>query len=314
MTGYITDYSGKTSRLPELLSWEINHAAGTPCDAFEVKFLYDSSMLRALSDATRFKAAHNEETVFCGVVDEFSVAADKRGAVVELEGRSLAALLLDNEAEAAEYFNVGLDFILGKHVYPYGVAELRAVDMKKASHFTVTSGTSNWNVLCEFARFCGGVEPRISRDGVLLLNGETGSELAINAATPVIQQTYRGKRYGVISSVTVKNKVRGTVSTVKNQDFADRGGNRRRVVNVPRYTEYDMMRYTGEYQIQQSEKDYLTCAITLPELFAAFPGDIVRLIQGPLEGISGTFSVTETRCWANGGDFGTDITMTRQGA
>jgi hypothetical protein len=308
LTGYLTDYSGQIWQLPVLLSWEMKHGLGTPCDAFEISFLYERGMLEILSGAVRFRGVWQNETVFLGVVDEFEVTADEAGCVAVVRGRGMAALLLDNEAEAAQYYNASLAMILERHVYPWGVTQVRTAEMPKAPSFSVTSGASQWSVLENFAWFCGGVRPRVSKDGVLLLNGERGAARMLDGGTAMTAQLYRVSRYGVISQVLVKNKVRGITSVVDNEAFLARGGSARRVVNVPRNTYYDAMRRTGNYQIQRSKLGSVQYELTLAEQFAAFAGDVVTL-SGSALGADGIYQVTESRCWADGSGAGTVLML-----
>ena len=59
----------------------------------------DSAARRAvLADAVRFTAEQDGEVVFTGVVDEAECGWDSGGGRLELSGRGMAALLLDNEA------------------------------------------------------------------------------------------------------------------------------------------------------------------------------------------------------------------------
>ena len=102
MTGYITGCDGAVGRLPTLLSWDICHGFCSPCDSFEVSFLYEPEMLPTLQKAVRFRAEHEEEIVFSGMVDEVELSADEAGYTAVLRGRGLQALLLDTEADAAD--------------------------------------------------------------------------------------------------------------------------------------------------------------------------------------------------------------------
>ena len=306
MTGYVRTYNGKTYELPTLFSWEFSYADGEPCDAFEVEFGYVPGMREILSDAVGFYAEHEGERVFTGVVDEFEATASGTGRTVALHGRSPAALLLDNEAEAADYYGVTLRYILEKHVIPYGVTDISVGEAGKAETFSVASGTSQWKVLSDFCRFCCGVQPRFSRSGTLLLTGEKGQKRVLDYDNMVSRQTWRETRYGELSAVLVKNRVLGLTSWVKNEDFLSRGGCCTRVVNVPRNQYYDRMRYTGEYQIGQSKKDKRVCTVTLPVMFAAFPEDTVELKWNPLE-IYGTFRVTGAVC--RGGSRGAETVL-----
>lgn len=305
MTGFLTDYKGRTFKLAQILSWDISHGMGQPCDAFELAALYDADMLEILSDSVRFRAEHEGEVVFCGVVDEYEISAGEKGLAVTISGRSLAALLLDNEAEAAEYYNATAEHILDRHVYPWGVSEVRLGSLPAVSRLSVASGSSQWRILEDYAFFCCGIRPRFSRDGVLLLDNSLGAELEINRAA-ISEQLYREKRYGLVSQVLVKN--RSAVSVSENGEFIARGGSCRRVINVPRATFHDTMRHTGSYRLERSKEGSLVCEIALPALFAAFPGDRVALGESPI-GITGSFIVTRSRCWANGVSAGTRLTM-----
>jgi len=110
--------------------------------------------------------------------------------------------------------------------------------------------------------------------------------------------------------VLVKNKALGTSERVENTEFIQSGGCCRRVVNVPRKTRFDAMRATGEYQIAQSKADELVISLTVPQIFAAFPGDTVELCGSPL-GASGQFKVNRSCCFANGERAGTEIILTQ---
>ena len=308
MECYLTGASGTEWSMPQVLAWELEHGMGSPCDAFEVRFVYTPSMEEMLFEAFRFRAVHEGQTVFVGVVDEYEASAGVQGMTVTVRGRGLAALLLDNEAEAADYYNVSTDFILENHVYPWGISRVQLGPEIRSGYFTVASGTSQWKVLEDFFWVCGGVRPRFTKEGLLLLDGSGGDRLRIDGNTAIGEQMYTDTRCGVISQVLVKNRAAGLESLAENEGFIARGGACRRVVNVPRTVSYDAMRHTGQYQIQRSQLGSRVCRITLPELFAAFPGDRVELADSPL-GLRGNFTVSQSRCWADGESAGTVLEL-----
>lgn len=308
MTGYIIDNRGRAHLLPVLLSWDVSHTTGNESGSFTVTFLYEEAMLPVLKQACRFRAYHDGQTVFYGVVDRYAVTCDGRGRLVKLQGRGLAALLMDNEAESGDYYNVELDYILRHHVHPWGVTDTAAAETKPLARFTVRSGQSEWSVLREYLEFSGGLAPRFTPEGRLLCDGTQGGRtLAIGGSTPVLSAEFVDDRCGVISQMLVK-KTRGGASVVENPDFIARGGCARQVLNVPRYLSYDAMRYTGEYQIRRSMEGSVMLVLTLPELFAAFAGDTVRLDKSPI-GLTGRFRVISSRCWASGEQYGTELTL-----
>ncbi len=310
MNTYLVDFEGTSYELPVLLEWKFSYGCGLPCDAFEISFIYDKSMLTMLSNSKRFRAEHEGETVFLGVVDDFEVSVSENGCIVTVNGRGLAALLLDNEAEAAQYYSASLDAILERYVYPWGITQVDKNINPSRQALAVDSGTSAWRVLEDFVWFGCGVKPRFSKDGVLLLGAKTGKNFVVDGGAAVTKQTLKRKRYGVISEVVVKNKALGTSEMVKNTEFAKIGGCCRRVANVPRKTRYDAMRATGEYQIAQSKAEELSISLTVPQIFAVFPGDCIELCDSPL-GVSGAFFVRQTQCFADGDRAGTEIFLTK---
>lgn len=309
MRAFLIDFKGGEYELPVLFGWSFSYGRGLPCDAFWLSFGYGPAMLQPLRDAVGIRAEYRGSTVFKGVVDEFEVSALESGGAVTISGRGMAALLLDNEAEAAELYGAGLQLILDKYVRPFGISDIRESVTPPAQSIVVSSGSSCWRVLEDFLWFGCGQRPWFSRDGVLVLGEQEGQRFAVDWDTAVSEQTLKMKRYGVISQVLVKNKAMGTSSVVDNNEFLARGGRCRRVVNVPRYTRYDAMRSTGSYQINQSKAEEFSLSLTLPGLFAAFPGDVAEL-RHSFTGLNGCYKVGGARCFASPQGAGTEIILT----
>ena len=102
----------------------------------------------------------------------------------------------------------------------------------------------------------------------------------------------REDRYGVLTEALVIDKTRNKDFSVKNQEMIDKGGQCRRVIYTPGQSTWAAMRYTGEYQIQQSKRDAWSLRVTLPGSFLAFPGDRAAVSLERM-GLSGTFRVAE---------------------
>lgn len=310
MEGKIYDVRGREYALPALLGWDVSHGFCSPCDCFEVRFVYEKEMLEPLSAACRFSAAHGGETVFSGVVDDFELTADGAGCVCVLRGRGMQALLLDSQTEGGEYYAADTGFILERHARSLGVTDIDAggLDGRTAS-LTVSSGESHWSVLSRFAEFCLGVRPRFTPAGRLLLDGaDSGRYFTVAAGTAVSSQTYAQERYSVVSEVVVMNRVQGTQVRVEDPRAQAMGIKRVRVVNVPRKTAFDSMQHTAAYQTEQGWQEFLRCRLTVDTCFPAFPGDRAVLESTPL-GITGEFTVSATRCWANDRSAGTVLDL-----
>ena len=294
MECWVTLGDGNRVDLPQAVRWEFSYGTGLPCDSFFVRCLWESGQERTLSAACRFYAAWEGVRVFTGVVDEFSCVCGREGLYLEVSGRGMAALLLDNEAMPADYETATAEDILRDHVTPYGITAAEIAPVSATSVYTVASGTSQWKALENFCRTYGGFAPRFRRDGLLVAAPERddGRRIVIGADSPVLSCILREDHYGVLTEVLVIDKTRNVSYSVKNQDMIDRGGQCRRVVYTPGQSTWAAMRYTGEYQIRRSREEEVTIELELAGCFPAFPGDVVRLRLETL-GIDGEYRVAE---------------------
>ena len=113
-------YDGKAYTLPSPVAWRLDYGLGSPCDSFWVKTLWSVGQEETLAAGTRMQVFHDGALCFVGVVDECEVRWSEEGCVAELSGRGLQALLLDNQAEAADFGQATLGEILRRYVTPFG--------------------------------------------------------------------------------------------------------------------------------------------------------------------------------------------------
>ncbi len=308
MKGYITDKNGVQTELPEFLSWDVCHGMGEPCDWFEVSFIYYADQLPKLRAACRFRALHNGGVVFTGVIDEYSISIDDKGSVVTLSGRSNAALLLDNELPAREYASLSSAAAVSGFVTPYGISGCVSGAAKTLYGFSVRTGESAWSALRRFCRYAWSTTPFFAKDGTLILNGRAGETITVDASEDAAGIAMCDERYGIISDITVRNRVSGTSYTASNTEFVSRGGKCHRELSVPKTTGADAVRYTAEYQIAESQRGKRCVKLTLTRQFACFPGDRVSLTAAKL-GISGVYTVLSSHCWADSLSAGTIVAL-----
>lgn len=121
MTAYVTDVDQVRWALPRPVAWRLEYTAGVPCDSFWVRCVWDTGNPTRPERWVRFSAEHEGEQVFAGVVDECEVSISDRGRVLEVSGRGMAALLLDNEALGQDYLVATQMDIIRDHVSPYGI-------------------------------------------------------------------------------------------------------------------------------------------------------------------------------------------------
>lgn len=150
--------------------------------------------------------------------------------------------------------------------------------------------------------------PYFTRDGKLIISKNDGDKLLVDDKSGAFDLKFKEKRYERISEALVKNNTQNVSVKVQNDKFLQKGGMCRRVINVPRNTGYDAMRYTGAYQIKCAEEESVILEFSVPKLFAAYPNDCVTIKLEKL-GIYGEFRVKEASVWADGISCGTRIKL-----
>ena len=150
--------------------------------------------------------------------------------------------------------------------------------------------------------------PYFTKSGTLVLNGRTGSTITVDASKDAASVSLCDEHYGIISDISIRNRVTGASYTVSNESFTAFGGKCHREMTVPKTTGADAARYTAEYQIAESKRGKRCVKLTLTKQFACFPGDRVQLTAAKL-GVSGTFTVISSHCWADSLSAGTIVTL-----
>ena len=312
MKGYLTTCDGAQFELPTLLKWEFSYTGSVPCDSFTLRCAYEPAMAETLQRAVRFTAREDGTVEFAGVVDECGVTCDEKGLQLEVSGRGMAALLLDNEAESVSYQWATMEEILKNHVTPYGIVCTGYDAVTAAARYRVANGSSQWKALNDFAALHGGIALYFDKTGALeVKKNRRAARVSIDAKTPVTALAYCDKRYGVIAEALVVDSKAGVKQSVKNEAFCARGGTSRRVFYVPARSGTQAMRYTGEYQIAKSKEGAETLRVTIAGRFTAAPGDIAA-VSGTKIGIVGNFRVIE--CVRRFGESGEacEVTMQRE--
>lgn len=313
MEFWLTGWDGSRMELPQTLTWKLCYGLGEPCDSFQLMCIWDEAAAAALGKAARFHAAEDGEKQFTGVVDECETAWGPEGGRLRIHGRGMAALLLDNEAVGADYQVATLADVLRDHVTPYGIAAAGAARLPAVPGFSVDTGSSEWAVLYRFARYHGGVIPWFDREGRLRLDGlEQNTRRIIGPETPVTRLALNEKRYGVLSEVLVRDRTGRGSRRVVDQTFLDQGGQRRKVLTLPRKSGYEAMRYSGEYQLQRSAEERRMVTLRAAAGGLAWPGELVEpRLERPK--VSGIWRVRESETGVDAGGRYTELVLTYEG-
>lgn len=302
-------WDGTALLLPEPLEWEVEYTAGVPCDSFQLLCAWEPGVASGAEKAVTVTLTVDGKVCFKGRVDEVEHRIEGSGGYLEVSGRGMAALLLDNEAMPADYLTATAEDILRDHVKPYGIQVAQVSGLPAVSGFSVQSGQSEWQVLYQFACYYGGITPRFDREGRLVVAPfSDGEALVLRGDTAVTEIAWRVRRYGVLSEVCVRDKTRMVVERVENRDALDQQIRRRQVMTMPGKSNYQAMRYSGDFQLRQSAKEFRRLTLTVPELFFAWPGDLLRM-ERPGWDCTGTWRVLEARVAADANGGGTTLTL-----
>ena len=189
MTGRIFTADHQVYDLPPLLAWNVKHTGTVPCDSWSVTAVYKAEMAPVLKLAAGFAAMENGTVQLRGIVDEYEVELGGGGLTVTLSGRGYAARLLDNESRPVTYEQVTLRELIRCHAEPYGITCGAAADLRSTVPYTAGAGVSQWKVISEFCRTCGGFLPRFAKTGELLAVPEKddGKRIVIDDSSPVLE-------------------------------------------------------------------------------------------------------------------------------
>ena len=296
MRAYLTDSGGRRWELSPLTAWRLEYTSGVPCDSFWFRCPWRAGGQSRPEQWVRFTAEHRGEVVFTGVVDECKTSMDDHGMRLEVNGRGMAALLLDNEALGQDYGTATQADILRNHVRPYGIEVAPGGRLPAVPWFSVRTGSSEWSVLYQFARYHGGILPRFDRRGRLVLSGwQDDKKFVLDEHSPITALRRTDQRYGVLSQVLVRDRYSGVVQRVENAAFKTEGGRARRIVTMPGRAGYQTMRRTGQFQLEQSGRNRVQVEVELAgeqSAFSLFPGDLAELKK---QGYSGLYRVRECR-------------------
>ena len=301
--------NGGELALPTAVSWKFCYGTDTPCDSFFLRCLWERGQEKMLSAACRFYAQWEGERVFTGVVDEFAVICGKDGLYLELSGRGMAALLLDNEAMPAEYQRCTRADIVANHVLPYGVEAVGGESLPAVSGFTVASGESEWSAVRRFTCYYGGVVPRFDRMGRLVLDAPADrEELRVLERDAVTGWEYREERHGVLSQVAVRRRTTWGTQWVSDPAFQAEGGCARKIITVPNTTGTAAMRYSADYQLKAARRERVRMKITVAGAFLAWPGDLVSVELDGF-GANGQYRAAQTEVSCGSGGLTTTLVL-----
>ena len=277
MTGCLRLCSGVAVSLPPLLEWSIRQTDGDPCGSFSVCFAFEAAWLPVLKQAVGFTAEDDGRTVFTGLVDDFAVKLDRRGALAEVSGRSMAAVLMDNQVRAAEFVSAQLADILRLYVKPYGITRIDAAPMGQVANFAVETGYTCWQVLVGFCRHSADIFPRFAPDGTLVLRKNTNPRRVVIEPEQVRACSYVQNRYGAAARQVMVNTRTGQQQVAENAELRRLGIQCTHVSGMTGGGKLRATWRTAAQRLADSARELRQAMVQLTGMADVSPGDAAEL-------------------------------------
>ena len=285
------DTKGNEISLNAVESLLICMDADTPCDSLTAVF---SDIIR--EELAQIVLSDKGKTVYRGIVDEQTVYVGE-SVKTEIIARSMAALLVDNEALPMTYRMANSEILFRRYLKPLGIDSYTDEQGKALHLFTVAKGDSCWQAAENFSKKIYGCIPRVE-DNVLHFEGVRSEREVVFSNTPESRYTftrleYNRRRCKLISKVNAKVRSGGDYTcAVKNTSVQDKSVVRERYVNAVK----SPVKYiSGEQGLfTKSNSEYESLVLYTPCCHTDLLGAKVRVKGSADEEISG-FRVVSVR-------------------
>ena len=230
----LTAYGGETREFTKPASVRFSADRDAPAHSLEARFPLGSG--QRLPEFHTIQVVKDGAVFFRGLIDEQTILVDGDGAGIEVCSRSMAALLLDNEAIPQTYYVPSTRLIYQRHAQPYGFSEFSGKDKAFSTKLQIEKGASEWEVIESFCRDALGTRPQVTFTGELQMEPQDPEAEALFSNcggifyASIREERLRCKR---LSQVLVRSERLGGYSTqVWDSQAAGDGILRRRLLNA----------------------------------------------------------------------------------
>ena len=225
----IKTVSGRKTGFSRPLKYSIISDKDAPADSLSAVFCI-SGRVPVLKEIV---VRNGGETIFCGEIDRQSEVISGDSHVLEISSRSLAAILLDNEAKPQQYCMPSMPLLMSRHFAPLGFDRYTGTEKAFNGELVINKGMSQWEVLETFCEKFLHTKPKLSEDGTIDISGsDSGGSLVIgkNDGLLYIKRTVR--RDTVVSDIYARTCNTGDYETyIGNERAAEFGVKRVRYVS-----------------------------------------------------------------------------------
>lgn len=194
----LTDTLGRDYTVENAVSYELIDEAAASCKGLRLYFDTD----RELGETVCVKAEHNGRIVFNGFCDLQKERRVQNGFEYFIYARSLASILVDNEAEPFEYKKPTAKQLFINNARQFGF-KCDLPDIFTDNSYIVSKGTSCFGAVNDFVFMMTGFPVYIDENGSMRIYG-VGKTVRYLNDYHLLSQEYKISRSSVISRVDYK--------------------------------------------------------------------------------------------------------------
>lgn len=194
----LTDVVGKEYTVENALSYEIIDEAGASCKGLRLYFDADCE----IGEIACVKAKNDSSMVFNGFCDLQKESRVQNGFEYFIYARSLASVLVDNEAEPFEYKNPTAKQLFINNARQFGF-KCSLPDIFTKNSYIVSKGTSCFGAVNDFVFMMTGFPVYVDENGSMRVYGN-GKKVRYLDGYHIISQEYIISRSSVVSRVDYK--------------------------------------------------------------------------------------------------------------
>lgn len=195
------------------------------------------------------------ERVFYGIVDEQITEETINGVMLTVNARSLACILLDNEAMPQTYCIPSMPLLMKRHFAPLGFEHFIGTDKAFNGEMTISKGMSEWSVLKSFCEAFTNTAPRVHPDGTIDITGAPRETVYLqperiitlkrslknkNLISEIIARTYTGGGY----EMPIENRLAKKLGIKRRRYVNSIDGKSRTVITARKF----LRKSTSEYE------------------------------------------------------------------
>ncbi|MDD6646153.1 MAG: hypothetical protein PUE67_08910 [Oscillospiraceae bacterium] len=270
------------------LSLTMQMSLKIPADDVTVIIPYKKYKIGATITVTK-----NDSLIFRGIVDEEQIIFNKTGRFIKYVARSMAGLLLDNQAYPMEIRNTTQTFLGNTYLEPFGIDYEKGEDIYNGV-INIEKGMTVYDVLYTYCKNKFGVIPRMDSKGVFYFKGGQTDKTVLFSNKDGVNYsslTEYKKPCEQISSVFVMLDGQSYNYPINNPETEDTG-----IVRC-RYLDGSINSSTpalmAEEMINKSNCNYLSVKVTCPYCLADVLGATAKVDAEDMEEYS--FIITELK-------------------